>query len=340
MIPEAEDHLHRLLERLTLEEKVSLVSGIDNWHTASAPSIGLRSMRTADGPAGVRGAHPEERSSAVPCGIALAATWNPELVTEIGRLLGAEARSKKVDVLLGPTAGIHRTPLAGRTFESFSEDPTLSSAMAAAFVVGVQKEGVAATVKHLVGGEIETHRATVSSEIDPVALHEIYLRPFEAAVREAGVWCVMAAYNRLNGVYACENPALLRDTLKKDWGFDGVVMSDWGAAHSTVACATAGLDLEMPGPARVFGERLLGRADESTRCRPKPGSPTASASGDRVIRSAPEPRFDASLEPGSAPTGRRHRPQRRSRGPWRRKRGCQPHPAGLPSRRPPRRLAG
>jgi len=245
-------------ERLTLDEKVALVSGADCWRTTGIDRIGLAPMLLSDGPTGVRGtSYHYGFAVSVPCGTALAASWNPEAVHAIGALLGREATRKHVDVLLAPMVNMIRSPLAGRAFECYSEDPLLTSRVAAAFIQGVQSRGVAATVKHLLANESETRRQTVSSIIDERALREIYLRPFEAAVRDADVACVMASYNRVDGVHVCESPAFLTGLLKDEWGFDGAVISDWFAMHSTVPTALAGVDLEMPGPPTQWGEKLL-----------------------------------------------------------------------------------
>ena len=254
---ESEKRIEAILRELTLDEKLSLAAGSDSWHTTAAPRAGIPAIKTTDGPNGARGASLSGATSACfPCGTALGATWDPELVREVGAALGQEARSKGARVLLAPTVNIHRHPLAGRNFECFSEDPYLSARLAAAYVTGVQSQGVAATVKHFVCNDSEYQRMTISSEVGARALHEIYLPSFEAAVREAGAWAVMAAYNRVNGTYAGEHRELLLGLLKGEWGYDGLVMSDWWGTKSTVAAANAGLDLEMPGPGLYFAEKL------------------------------------------------------------------------------------
>ena len=176
---------------------------------------------------------------------------------QVALALGAEARSKGVDVLLAPTVNLMRTPLGGRGFEFFAEDPVLTARLAAAYVRGVQSAGVAATVKHYAGNDSETERWTYDARISETVLRELYLVPFEACVREAGAWLVMAAYNRVNGERMTENVRLLRDVLKNEWGFDGVVTSDWDAARSTVPTAAATLDLSMPGPDGPWGDQLI-----------------------------------------------------------------------------------
>ena len=208
----------------------------------------------SDGPAGVRGESWDERDSSanVPSATALAATWDTGRVEAIGMLLAREARRKGVDVLLAPTVNLHRTPYAGRCFECFSEDPVLTARIGASYVRGLQRCGVGATVKHFVGNDSETQRMTVDVRIDDRTLRELYLAPFEAIVRDAGAWAVMAAYNGVNGSPMTQSP-LLRDILHGEWGYDGLVMSDWTAAHDTEAAAEAALDLAMPGPASVYG---------------------------------------------------------------------------------------
>ena len=192
----------------------------------------------------------------MPCGSALGATWDPDLVEQVGALVGREARTKGARVLLAPTVNIHRSPLAGRNFECYSEDPLLAGRMAAGFVRGAQSQGVATTVKHFVGNDAEFERYTISSEIDERALREIYLRPFELAVREGGSLGLMTSYNRVNGRWCTEQPELLAAILRDEWGFDGFVVTDWFGITGTVASAEAGVDLEMPGPARAFGPAL------------------------------------------------------------------------------------
>ncbi len=249
-----EPELRRRVDRLSVEQKVRLLTGADFWALFPEPDAGLRRVVTSDGPAGVRGETWDERdtSANVPSPTALAATWDCDLVEGIGALLAHEARRKGVDVLLAPTVNLHRSPYGGRHFECFSEDPLLTARIGIAYVRGLQRAGVAGCVKHFVGNDSETERMTVDVQIDERTLRELYLAPFEAIVREAGVWAVMASYNEVNGFTMTESP-LLRDILHGEWDFDGVVMSDWTATRSTVAAATAALDLAMPGPATQFG---------------------------------------------------------------------------------------
>ncbi|GIU86398.1 MAG: beta-glucosidase [Acidimicrobiia bacterium] len=249
--------IEELVGGLTIEEKAAMVAGVDMWHTAAAGRLGVPAMKVTDGPIGARGERwTGGRSHAFPCGTALGATWDPELVEAVGRRLGVETRRKRAHVLLAPTVNIHRHPFAGRNFECFSEDPYLTARLAVAYVRGVQSQGVGCSVKHFVANDQEHERMTISSEVDERTLREIYLPPFEAAVREAHAVSVMAAYNRLNGTFCSEHRWLLSDLLKGEWGFDGFVVSDWFGAHSTAAAANAGLDVEMPGPPQWFGTAL------------------------------------------------------------------------------------
>jgi beta-glucosidase len=252
-----DNHLHELAARLTLTEKVSLLTGRDIWSTTPLPSIGLRAMVLSDGPSGVRGPVWDERDPSInlPSATALSSSWDAAVASEYGVVAASEARRKGVDIVLGPTINLHRSPLGGRHFEAFSEDPVLTAALAAAYVSGVQRGGVAATTKHFVGNDFETERFTASVEVDERALREVYLRAFEDAVVEAHVWVVMSAYNAINGVTATEND-LLETPLNSEWGFDGVVVSDWTAVRS-IAAARASQDLAMPGPDGAWGDALL-----------------------------------------------------------------------------------
>src|SRR6516165_4414031 len=251
-------HDHELLAALDLEDKVRLLTGADNWRTCPLPAIGLRPMVMSDGPAGVRGQTMDERnpSASLPCLSALGATWDPGLVSELAFALGTEAKSKGVDVLLAPTINVMRTPLGGRGFESFGEDPVLIARMAVAYVTGLRRAGVAAAAKHYVGNDSETQRWTYDARIAEHVLRELYLVPFEACVREADLDLVMTGYNMVNGITMTEHAPLLSAILKDEWGFRGVALSDWHAARSTVATAAAGLDLAMPGPSGPWGGLL------------------------------------------------------------------------------------
>lgn len=248
-----------LVARLTLEQKVRLLTGADSWALHGESAVGLRPMILSDGPAGVRGTHFDRAnpSTSLPCPVALAATWDVDLVEEMATALGHEARSKGVDVLLAPTVNIIRTLLSGRGFECFSEDPLLTSRIAVAYVRGLQRAGVGATAKHYVGNDSETERHSYVARISEGVLRELYLPPFEACVGEADVFLVMAAYNAVNGPTMTANAILLHDVLKSDWGFSGVVVSDWSATTTTVPSALAGLDLVMPGPDGPWGDKLV-----------------------------------------------------------------------------------
>src|SRR3954454_11387377 len=250
------ERIEKLVADLTIDEKAALAAGVDLWHGPGVERLGVPALKVTDGPSGARGEQWSGRPSVnFPCGTALGATWNPDLVHEVGKRLGVEARRKQAHALLAPTVNIHRHPLAGRNFECYSEDPYLSARMAVAYITGVQSEGVACTVKHFVANDSEFERMTISSEVDERTLREISLVPFEAAVREAGTWALMTAYNRVHGTYCSENAELLA-LLRDEWEFDGVVMSDWYGTHSTAPAANAGLDLEMPGPPQWFGAPL------------------------------------------------------------------------------------
>lgn len=255
--PDPELELSALIDRLSLEEKVRVLTGGSAWSTAALPTVGLRAMVLSDGPSGVRGASWDERdpSLCLPSGTALSASWDLELAWRYGAVAAAEARRKGVDVILGPTLNLHRSPLGGRHFEAFSEDPVLTADLAAAYVRGVQAHGVGAAVKHYVANDFETDRFNADVRVGDRALRELYLLAFERAVTDAHAWLVMSAYNAVNGVTATEN-ALLTDPLTTTWGFDGVVVSDWTAVRS-LESARHPQDLAMPGPEGPWGEHLV-----------------------------------------------------------------------------------
>lgn len=258
--PHSEARIEALLDAMTLEEQVALLAGGDVWTTAPIERLGIPAIKVSDGPNGARGGGAlvgGVKAASFPVGIALAATWNTALVAQIGAALAEEAHSKGARVLLAPTVNMHRSPLNGRNFECYSEDPFLSAQLAVAYITGLQRNGVSATVKHFVGNESEFERMTISSEIGERALREIYLPPFEAAVKDAGTWAIMSSYNKINDTYVSERPDLLIDLLKREWGFDGVVMSDWFATHSTAEALNGGMDLEMPGPTKYRGDKLV-----------------------------------------------------------------------------------
>jgi beta-glucosidase len=264
MTDPTETHIISLLDQMTLAEQVSLLSGEDFWSLPAIERLGIGKLRVTDGPNGARGGGSligGVASAAFPVGIALGATWNPDLVREVGVALAQEVKSKGAHVSLAPTINIHRTQTNGRNFECYSEDPILTANLAVAMIEGLQSEGIAATPKHFVGNESEIERTTMSSEIDERTLREVYLVPFEAAVKRARTWALMSSYNRLGGTFTAENHWLLTKVLRGDWGFDGLVMSDWFGSQSTAPTLNAGMDLEMPGPTRDRGAKALAAVD-------------------------------------------------------------------------------
>ncbi|MDE3067182.1 MAG: glycoside hydrolase family 3 C-terminal domain-containing protein [Verrucomicrobiota bacterium] len=248
-----ETRVEDLLPRLTLEEKISLVHGDSSFSVAGVPRLGIPERYLSDGPLGVREAMKktpavrlaDDFSTAMPAGICLAATWNPELARAEGEAIGQEARARGKDIMLGPAVNIFRTPLCGRNFEYFGEDPFLAGRIAVGYIHGEQSQDVASCVKHFAANNQEYGRNGINEEISARALREIYLPAFRVAVQEGGAWCVMAAYNKVRGQFCAQNDYLLNHILKGDWGFQGLVMSDWGATHNTRQAALHGLDLEM-----------------------------------------------------------------------------------------------
>ncbi len=252
--------IEQIVDEMSLEEQVNLLSGRDFWSVAGNERLGIGVLKVTDGPNGARGGGSligGVKSASFPVGIALGATWNPELLGEIGAALADEVKSKGAHVSLAPTVNIHRSVTNGRNFECYSEDPVLTAALAVEYIKGLQANGISATIKHFAGNESEIERTTINSVIDERSLREIYLIPFEAAVKQAGTWGVMSSYNKLNGTYTAENEWLLTKVLHEDWGYDGVVMSDWFGSRSTAPTVNAGLDLEMPGPTRDRGDKLI-----------------------------------------------------------------------------------
>ncbi|MER7799088.1 glycoside hydrolase family 3 C-terminal domain-containing protein [Streptomyces parvulus] len=246
------------LAALDLDAKTRLLSGQDMWSLPALPEIGLRSLVMSDGPVGVRGVRwtADDPSVALPSPTALAATWDPGLAHRAGVLLAQEARRKGVHVLLAPTVNLHRSPLGGRHFEAYSEDPFLTGRIGTGYVSGVQSGGVGTTVKHFVANDAETDRFTVNNLVSARALHELYLAPFEAIVADARPWGVMTAYNSVNGPTMTEHRHLVQEVLRGAWGFDGFNVSDWQAARSTTGALRGGLDVAMPGPRTVYGRAL------------------------------------------------------------------------------------
>ncbi|CAN5583456.1 glycoside hydrolase family 3 C-terminal domain-containing protein [soil metagenome] len=239
-----EKRVEDTLAKMTLDEKVGMISGTDGFYIRGIERLGLPRLKMSDGPAGVRNYGP---TTAYPAPVSLAATWDPALAQQFGVAIGRDARSRGVHIWLGPGMNLDRSPQNGRNFEYLGEDPWLASRMAVGIVKGVQSQGVVATIKHYVANDHEDDRNNDSSDVDERTLRELYLRPFEASVKEGGAWALMSSYNLVNGVHMSENATLINEVLKKEWGFQGVHMSDWGGTHSTVAALKNGLDLEMPG---------------------------------------------------------------------------------------------
>jgi len=262
LLPEPHhDEIETLLKQMTLSEKVALLSGRNNWHTVPIERLKIPSVVMTDGPHGVRAeGYAMDRvvgtATAYPTGVAMASTWNRDLIERLGVGLAEETRHMGCHIILGPCINIVRSPLGGRNFETFSEDPYLAGQIGVAYVKGVQSQRIGVSVKHFAANNQEFERFRSNSVIDERTLREIYLSAFETIVTESKPWTVMCAYNRVNGTYASEHTALLRKILKGEWGFDGVVVSDWGAVHDIFNPIQAGLDLEMPGPARYFGQGL------------------------------------------------------------------------------------
>lgn len=251
MLPSVDD--------LSLAEKCRLLGGASTWRTHAIPRLGLPAVKMSDGPNGVRGDGLGARRTpgvTIPAGIAVGASWNPQLAGALGDLLGKESRRKGAHVLLAPTVNLQRTPVGGRVFECMSEDPELTSQLAVPLVRAVQAHDVAVTVKHYVANDTEVDRMWVDVDVDDRVLRELYLRPFEATVTEAGAWGIMSAYNQVAGEHAAGNRRLLTSILREEWGFDGFVVSDWFGSHDTAASIRAGLTVAMPGPRTIYGERL------------------------------------------------------------------------------------
>lgn len=260
------EKIDNLLSQMTLEEKALMTSGRDAWSTQPIERLDIPYIWMADGPHGLRrapttylwGYGDQAPATCFPTASALSASWDMDLLEEVGRALGAEANALGVDLLLGPGINIKRSPLAGRNFEYFSEDPILSGKLGAAYINGVQSQGVGATAKHYVANNVETQRMWANSNVDERTLQEVYMTPFEIAVKEAQPWSVMACYNRVQGEYGTESVRLLTDKLKNEWGFKGFVVSDWDAVVDRVQGIRAGMHLEMPGkPARITNKMIV-----------------------------------------------------------------------------------
>lgn len=268
-----EAKIKELVSQMTLEEKVSLLSGDDFWHTAAIERLGIPRMMVSDGPAGLRkqdqgGDHLGVNESIVavcfPSGVLTAASFDTETMKELGETLADECQAEDLGVILGPAMNIKRSPLCGRNFEYYSEDPTLSSKLGAAYVKGVQSHGVGTSPKHFAANNQEHRRMSASSNMSERTLREIYLASFEEMVRESKPWTVMASYNRINGTFSCENHELLTDILRDEWGFDGFVVSDWGAVNRRAEGVAAGLDLEMPSTNGAGGQVILNAVKAGT----------------------------------------------------------------------------
>ncbi len=264
-----ETRVEDLLKRLTIEEKISLLHGDSKFTTAAIPRLGIPRRWLSDGPHGVRedigpdtwqpAGRTDDFATAMPCGIALSATWNPELAQATGITIAEEARARGKHIMLGPAVNIMRTPLCGRNFEYMGEDPWLTSRMAVGYIRGQQSQEIASCVKHFAVNNQETERNSINVEVDERVLREIYLPAFEASVKEAHVWSVMGAYNKLRGEFCCQNDYLLNQILKKEWAFNGLVMSDWNAAHNTKGVALGGLDLEMGTERKAYADFYLAK---------------------------------------------------------------------------------
>jgi beta-glucosidase len=248
-------NIDNLISQMTLEEKAALCTGAGPWTTTPVERLGIPEITVTDGPHGVRRVsnvhgfiEQSLPATCFPTASCLASTWDVDLIHQVGEAIAEECQTLDVDILLGPGANMKRTPLCGRNFEYYSEDPYLAGELATSFIKGVQSKGVGTSLKHYAANNQERQRSTISSEVDERTLHEIYFPAFEMAVKDAQPWTVMCSYNKINGTFAAENHWLLTEVLRDEWGFQNVVVSDWGAVHDRVEALNAGLDLEMPGP--------------------------------------------------------------------------------------------
>ena len=265
--------IKELVSRMTLEEKASLCSGLDFWHTKGVERLGIPSEMVSDGPHGLRkqddkadhlGINDSIQAVCFPAGCATASSFNRELVTKLGETLGEECQAENVSTILGPAMNIKRSPLCGRNFEYYSEDPLVSTEMAGALVHGVQSKHIGTSPKHFMANNQEYHRLTSSSEMDERTMREIYLASFEGMVKKEKPWTIMNAYNKLNGTYLCENKEMLTDVLRKEWGFDGYVMTDWGAMNDRVEALKAGCNLEMPSCEGATDAEIVAAVQDGT----------------------------------------------------------------------------
>ena len=288
-----EKRVDAILKRMTLDEKLDYLGGVDGFYIRANPRLHLPALRMADGPLGIRNVGP---STGYAGGIALAASFDTDLAGRVGAMIGRDARARGVHFLLGPAVNIYRAPMCGRNFEYFGEDPFLASRIAVAYIAGVQDQGVSATVKHFIANNSEFDRHHTNAEIDERTMREIYLPAFEAAVKEAHVGAIMSAYNLVNGVHLTQHDYLNNQVVKKDWAFDGIIMSDWDATYDGVAAANAGLDVEMPSakfmnratllPAIQAGQGVAGDHRRQGAPHPAQGDPDGLAR-PRADRSRP-----------------------------------------------------
>lgn len=255
-----------IISQMTLEEKAALLTGEDSWHIRNCPRLGMERTMVSDGPHGLR----KEREDAngglfkdsidavcFPSAVGMASSFHPDALAKLGETLGEECQAEDVSILLGPGVNMKRSPLCGRNFEYFSEDPYLTGKLAASYVRGVQSKGVGTSVKHFAANNQEYRRMSISAVVDERALREIYLAAFEMVVKEAKPWTLMCSYNRINGVYSSENEWLLNRVLRKEWGFEGFVMTDWGASNYRVLGVGSGCDLEMPSSGERNTQRII-----------------------------------------------------------------------------------
>ena len=264
------DRIKEIVAQMTLEEKAAMCSGADFWHTEAVERLGIPASMVSDGPHGLRkqdqegdhlGVNESIKAVCFPAGCGTAASFNRELLNRMGETLGNECQAEGVSVILGPAVNIKRSPLCGRNFEYYSEDPLVASEMAGALIHGVQSKNVGTSIKHFLANNQETRRMSSDSRIDERTLNEIYLAAFEGAVKKEKPWTVMCSYNKINGIYAAENHKYLTETLRDKWGFDGYVMSDWGAVNNRVEDLKAGLDLEMPSSNGVNDKLIVGAVE-------------------------------------------------------------------------------
>ena len=265
------EQIREIISQMGLEEKAGMCSGADFWRTKGVERLGVPQSMVSDGPHGLRkqreegdhlGINESIKAVCFPAGCGTAASFNKELITKMGEVLGNECQAEGVSVILGPAMNIKRSPLCGRNFEYYSEDPYLTTNMAGALINGVQSKNVGTSPKHFLANNQEHRRMSSSSEVDERTLREIYLAAFEGAVKKEKTWRVMCSYNRINGVYAAENKTYLTDVLRGEWGFDGYVVSDWGAVNNRVPDLAAGLDLEMPSSGGETDKEIVAAVQE------------------------------------------------------------------------------